>query len=336
MYKALLLAVTSLLLFLLSGCAQKVDVRALEPAEIDRIAYTRKITVTNFQNDKVGLSNKIEANLASLLIDNKNYFTIISRNDFDKIIKEQEIQNSGLVEEGAALSVGELIGAEAIISGNVSSPTSQDTHFVETRSKCGDKKCSYFVYYKVNCKNRAVGLSAEVRIVDIEKGDVIFADRLTRDAIYKHCSDYSSALPSTEMAAQKLSASMADEFTHRLSPHYKTFSVTLLEEPDLDYNDEQEKLLEVSLEYIEQGRYDKAEGYLGELIDTTESQSYVAFYNLGVIKEAQGKYAEAKEYYENADKLMVEPIDAINAAVVRIDSLIEKQAKLKKQMGESE
>ena len=335
MQKVILLAVSSLLLFLMSGCAQKVDVRALEPAEIDRIAYTRKITVTNFQNDRVGLSNKIEANLASLLIDNKNYFTIISRNDFDKIIKEQEIQNSGLVEEGAALSVGELIGAQAIISGNVSSPTSQDTHFVETRSKCGDKKCTYFVYYKVSCKNRAVGLSAEVRIVDIEKGDVIFADRLTRDAVYKHCSDYSSVLPSTEMAAQKLSASMADEFTSRLSPHYKTFSVTLLEDPDLDYNDEQEKLLEVSLDYIEQGRYDKAEGYLGELIDTTESQSYVAFYNLGVIKEAQGKYAEAKEYYENADKLMVEPVDAINAAVVRIELLIEKQEKLKKQMGES-
>lgn len=333
MQKVLLLTVSSLLVFLMSGCAQKVKIRALEPAEIDRIAYTKKITVTNFQNDRVGLSNKIEANLASLLIDNKSYFTIISRNDFDKIIKEQEIQNSGLVQENAALSVGELIGAQAIISGNVSSPTSQDTHFTETRAKCADKKCSSFVYYKVSCKNRAVGLSAEVRIVDIEKGDVIFADRLTRDAVYKHCSDYSSALPSTEMAAQALSASMADEFTSRLSPHYKTFDVSLLEEPDLDYSDEQEKLLEVSLEYIEQARYDKAEQYLGELIDTTESQSYVAFYNLGVIKEAQGKYIEAQEYYENADKLMVEPVEAINAAIVRIESLIAKHEKLKEQMG---
>lgn len=332
MRKVLLFMVSSILLFMMSGCAQKVTIRALEPAEIDRVAYTKKITVTQFQNDKVGLSNKIEANLASLVIDNKNYFTIISRNDFEKIIKEQHIHNSGLAEEGAAVTVGELIGAQAIISGNVSSPTSQDTHFAETRSKCGDKKCSYFVYYKVSCKNRAVGLSAEVRIVDVEKGDVIFADRLARDAVYKHCSDYSSALPSTEMAAQKLSASMADEFSARLSPHYKTFYVMLLEDPDLDYSDEQEDLLEVSLEYIEQGRYDKAEGYLGELIDTTESQSYVAFYNLGVIKEAQGKYVEAKEYYETADKLMVTPVRAINEAVVRIDSLIEKQEKLKLQM----
>ena len=320
------------MLFIMSGCAQKVAVRALEPAEIDRIAYTKKITVTQFQNDKVGLSNKIEANLASLMIDSKNYFTIISRNDFEKIIKEQHIHNSGLAEEGTAVTVGELIGAQAIISGNVSLPTSQDTHFTETRAKCADKKCSTFTYFKVSCRNRAVGLTAEVRIVDVQKGDVIFADRLARDEVYKHCSDYSSVLPSTEMATQKLSASMADEFTARLSPRYKTFDVILLEDPDLDYSDEQEEFLEVSLEYIEQGRYDKAEEFLGQLIDTTDSQSYVAFYNLGVVKEAQGKYVEAKEYYETADKLMVTPVKAINEAVVRIESLIEKQQKLKLQM----
>ena len=71
---------------------------------------------------------------------------------------------------------------------------------------------------------------------------------------------------------------------------------------------------------------------LGELIETTDSQSYVAFYNLGVVKEAQGQYSEAKEYYETADKLMVEPVKAINAAVVRIDSLIAKQERLKFQL----
>ncbi len=332
MRKVLFFGVSFFVLFFITGCAQKVQVRALEPAEIDRVAYTKKIAVVNFTNDRVGLSSKIEANLASFRLDDKNYFTIISRNDFDRIIQEQQIQNSGLAEDGAAVSAGELMGAQAIISGNVSAPTAQDTHFTETRAKCADKKCSTFTYYKVSCKNRAVGLSAEVRIVDVEKGDVIFADRLARDAVYKHCSDYSSALPSTEMASQKLASSMADEFTARLSPHYKTFEVTLLEKPDLDYNDEQEKLLEVSLLYIEQARYDKAEEMLGQLIETTDSQSYVAFYNLGVVKEAQGQYTEAKEYYETADKLMVEPVDAINAAVVRIDSLIAKQERLKLQL----
>ena len=238
------------LLFLMSGCAQKVNIRALEPAQIDRVAYTKKITVTNFINDRVGLSGKIEANLAGFIIDNKNYFTIVGRNDFEKIIKEQKIQNSGLVEQKTAVKVGELIGAQAIISGNVGSVTSQDSYFYETRAKCANKKCSELTYYKVRCKKRAVGLSAELRIVDVQKGDIIFADRLSKNSEHKHCSDYSSALPSADMAAQKLAVAMANEFTHKLTPHYRTFSVVLLEEPDLDYDDKQEKLLEVSLVYI--------------------------------------------------------------------------------------
>ncbi len=332
MQKKFFIIMTLTLLVLLSGCSQKVNVRVLEPAEIDRVAYTKKITVTDFSNDRVGLSRKIEANLANVAIDNKNYFTMISRNDFEKIIKEQKIQNSGLVEQGTAVKVGELIGAQAIISGNVGSPSSQDSSFYETRARCADKKCKTLTYYKVRCVNRAVGLWAEVRIVDVQKGDVIFADRLSKNRVYKHCSDYSSALPSRDMAAQTLAETMADEFTYRLSPRYRTFGVVLLEEPDLDYSDKQEELLEVSLKYIEHGRYDKAEQFLTQLIDSTASQSYVAFYNLGVVKEADGKYTEAKEYYEMADRLMMEPVKAINEAVVRIERLIAKAKKSQAQL----
>lgn len=332
MQKKVFFIVSVALLLIMSGCSQKVNVRVLEPAEIDRVAYTKKITVTDFSNDRVGLSRKIEANLANVNIDNKNYFTMISRNDFEKIIKEQKLQNSGLVEQKTAVKVGELIGAQAIISGNVGSPTSQDSSFYENRARCADKKCKTLTYYKVRCVNRAVGLWAEVRIVDVEKGDLIFADRLSKNRVYKHCSDYSSALPSRDMAAQSLADMMADEFTYRLSPRYRTFGVELLEDPDLDYSDKQEELLEVSLKYIEHGRYDKAEQFLTQLIDSTGSQSYVAFYNLGVVKEAEGKYTEAKEYYEMADRLMIEPVKAINAAVVRIESLIAKSKKSQAQL----
>ncbi len=332
MQKAVLFCVSGFFLFLMVGCSQKVQIKALEPAEVDRVAYTKKITVTNFQNDRVGLSNKIEASLGSFKIDGKNYFTMVSRNDFDKIIKEQKIQNSGLVEQNTAVEVGNLIGAQAIISGSVSSPTSQDSSYYETRAKCADKKCSELVYYKVRCLKRAVGLSAEVKVVDVQKGDILYANTLNKQNVYAHCLDDSRALPSMEMAAQNLSQVMANEFTYRLTPHYKHFEVVLLEEPDLDYTDKQEELLKVSLKYIEQGRYDKAERFLTDLIDATDSKSYVAFYNLGVIKEAEGKYEEAKEYYSYADNLMVEPVEEINNAVVRINSLIDKRQKTREQL----
>lgn len=316
----------------LSGCAQKVGMKALEPAEVDRVSNTKKITVTNFKNDRVGLSNKIEASLARFQLDNKNYFTLVSRNDFDKILKEQRLQNSGLIDPSKAVVVGELIGAQAIINGNVGTPSSQDSYYYEKRTKCANKKCDKLIKYRVRCKKRVVGLSSEVRIVDVAKGDVIFADTLFKSSEYRHCSDDSVAMPSTKMAAQKLASAMARSFSYKLTPHYRHFSVALLEDPDLDYNDDQEELLEVSLEYVEQSRYDKAEQLLKRLVDATDSQSYVPFYNLGVISEARGKYTEAKEYYAYADNLMLEPVEEINDAVRRIDRLITKREKTREQI----
>ena len=332
MNKTILLFIVTLIMFIMSGCAQKVNVRALEPAEIDRVAATKKVAVANFSNDNVGLSGKIEAKLARFRIDNKSYFTIVSRNDFNKIVEEQKIQNSGLVDQKTVVDIGHLIGAQAIISGNVGKATSQNSYFYVRRSRCADKKCKELIYYKVRCMKKVVGLSAELRMVDIAQGDIIYADTMNRSRTYTHCSDDSRALPSREMVAQDLAESIANSFIYKLTPHYRNFRVVLLEDPDLDYSDEQEKLLEVSLTYIEQGRFDKAEQFLFQLIDSTDSQSYVAFYNLGVVKEAQGNYLEAKEYYENADNLMIEPVQEINAAVIRINSLIEKRHRAQAQL----
>lgn len=321
-----------LLLIFLSACSQKVRIKALEPAQVDRISETKKIAVLNFKNDTVGLSRKIEAKLASFQINNKKYFTIVSRNDLDTIIQEQKLQSSGLVDEDSSVRVGELVGAEAIISGDVRRPSKQDSYFYEPRVRCANAKCSELSYYNVRCMKRVVSLAAEVRVVDVSRGDIIYADTLSRERVFKHCSDDSRALPTMTMVAQNLAESIANSFTYKLTPHYRVFSVSLLDDPDLDYTSEQEKLLEVSLEYIEQGRYDKAEQFLTRLIDSTGGKSYVAFYNLGVIKEAEGKYKEAKEYYDYADNLMIEPVAEINEAIVRINSLIAKREKTMKQL----
>ncbi len=328
-----LLAIFGISVFM-SGCAQKVVIHALEPAEVDRAAQTKKVSVAPFKNDRIGLSTKIEANLAKHRLDNEKYFTIVSRSDFDRIIKEQKIQNSGLIDEATAVEVGNLIGAEAIISGNVGKVTSTDTRFYEERTKCGDKKCKTLTKYKVGCTKRAIGLSAEVRMVDVVRGDIIYADTMSKSLVYKHCRDDSRALPSREMAAQSMAKSMANSFTFKLTPHYRRFEVTLLENPDLNYSDRQEELLEISLEYIKQGRYDKAERFLFDLIDSTQQQSYVAFYNLGVIKEAQGNYKDAKEYYGAADELMITPVEEINSAYLRINTLIAKRDRAYSQMSE--
>lgn len=319
-------------LFILSGCSQKVAIRALEPAEIDRATLTKKVSVAPFENDYEGLSNKIETNLVKQKIENKNYFTVISRKDFDKIIAEQKIQNSGLVDVSTVVDVGNLIGAQAIISGRVGEATSKDTHFFEERTKCVDKKCKESVTYTIRCTKRAVGLFADIRMVDISRGDIIYADTINKLSEFKQCQDSANGLPAVEAVLQRLANSIADDFVYKLMPHYRNFEVVLLDDPDIKYSSHEEKLLEASLEYIKQNRFEKAEKLLVDLIDSTEQKSYVPFYNLGVIKEAQGIYADAQKYYKMADDLVVEPVVEVSTAYVRIHSLIEKSNKAREQL----
>jgi len=321
-----------LLVFFMSACSQKVNVRSLVPAQVDRASLVKKVTVSSFKNDQVGLSGKIEATLTDQIIDNKHYFTIVNRSDFDKIIQEKKLQSSGLLKTSTVSEIGSLIGAESIISGDVSKITSSDSYYYAKRTKCADKKCKKRIKYKVRCLKRLIGLSAELRMIDVNRGDLIYANTLRDSAEYAHCTDDSQVIPDKDQVAQYLAQRIAKSFVYKLTPHYRNLRVVLLEKPDFKYSDNQERLLEVSLEYIEQKRYDKAEQFLVELIDSTDQRSYVPFYNLGVVQEIQGKYNDAQSYYATADSLMVEPVKEISSAYLRIQKTISNEKITQKQL----
>lgn len=316
----------------MGGCSQKVAVTTLEPAEIDRASKIKKVTVLDFVGDEAGLAQKIESRLSNEKVGGKNFFSVIERRGLKSIIEEQKLQSSSLVEPSEAIKLGNLTGAQAIISGNVGEVGASDTRYVGKRYKCLDKKCKEKSEYSVMCTKRSISLSAQVRMIDVERGDIIYADTIDRSAEWKHCLDDSNALPSVQSGVQVLSNKIAASFVAKLVPRYSTFEVTLLEDEDIDYGSKEEELLENSLEFIKQGRYDKAEMLLVELIDSTKQKSYVPFYDLGVIKEAQGEYAQAQEYYHRADALTKEPVAEINDAYNRIKTLIAKDEMAREQL----
>ena len=173
MNKYYLLFVTLLFTLFSTGCSNHVRVKALKPAEIDRATTTKNIAVVAFSRDRVGLSSKIESNLASHKIDGKIFFTIVNRSNLNQVIREQKLQNSGLVDTKDIVEVGELIGAQAIISGNVGKTSLSDSHFYERRVACADKKCKETYVYQVGCTKRVISLSADIKMVDVTRGDII-------------------------------------------------------------------------------------------------------------------------------------------------------------------
>jgi hypothetical protein len=327
-----ILLLCSSAMILASGCAQKVTVKALEPAEVERAAITKRIAVSGFKNDSVGLSQKVESEIAAKQLDGKAYFTTVSRSDIDKVVKEQRFQYSGLLNEEAAVELGKLVGAEALISGVISSTSSSDTGYSEKRSECADKKCKEMREYTVSCTKRTISLGAQIKMVDIAKGDIIYGNTIQENDYWTHCSDDRNALPSKSQGLDSLANTIAQKFVFKLAPHYIYYEVALLDKPDIDYSDRQEQELTSALEFIEHKRYDRSEKLLSGLMESTSNRSYVAAYNLGVVKEAQGQFEEAKTLYALADELTLKPVEEINDAINRIDQAILKRKRALAQM----
>lgn len=329
---------------LMTGCAQKVNIKALAPAEVGEMASKKKVAVTGFKNDKVGLSGKIESQIARHKLDKKKYFTVLSRKDINKVVSEQKLQSSDLLDQKTASRVGKLIGAQALINGEVASANGESGRYKKDMKECLSyyKKggCARWRFYKKDCFTTKATVSANINIVDVETGAIIYGDNITKDYNGDSCKLRSASLFSApqpllskKQAINKLAGDISSDFVRKITPNYVHFNVALLESIELDgVTSKQKQKFENSLEYIKAGRMIRAKAILQRLLDELNGQSYVVAYDNGVVCEALGKLEDAKKLYTMADNLTPKPIDEVNAAMNRIDSLIEKREEAKKQM----
>ncbi len=326
------LALFAFFLLFLTGCSKTVRVASLQPAEIDRAAVARRIAVYTFKNDRVGLTEKIETKAAAARVDGEPWFIVISRSDLYHILEELRLQESGLADEKQAVEAGKLLGATALITGRVTTVDAEDTHYTEKRYECVDKKCKEIRTYDVPCTERSAVVSAQIRLVDIARGDIIYADTIRKSRSWNRCTDSNTHIPSRHEALDMLADRIAETFVNRLTPHYVYHEIELLDTPDMDFTHEEKRMLENALKFLEHGRYDKAEKLLGELLRSTGEKSYVAAYDLGVVKEMKGELEAARSLYLLADRNCMEPNELIDAAVLRIEKSIRARDAALKQM----
>jgi len=333
-----------------TGCAQKVRIKALNPAEVGEMASKKKVAISNFKYDSVGLSGKIESQISKQKLDRKRYFTVLSRKDMAKVVAEQKLQSSELMDEATSSKVGKLIGAQAIINGEVATANAESSSYMEDREKClsyykDGSGCSRYRYYKVKCNTTQATVSANINIVNVETGAIIYGDTLSKEYSADSCKAGKTNLGlivltgapkqilSKRQALNRLASEIATEFVYKLTPNYIYFTVGLIDSIELeDVTDVQKNKFEIVLKYIKGARYDKAKRLLQDLMDDLDGRSYAVSYVYGVVYEASGDFDRAKELYTIADDLTVEPVAEINLAMNRIDTLIDKRDEARKQM----
>jgi len=321
-------------LVILSGCAKKVKVSGLKPALIDLEA--KNIAVLAFEYDKgIGLKGRIEANFSKVQFAGKPYFNVVDRKNTQQILQEHKLQYSGLLNEEQSVEIGELLGAEVLISGETAALTQNDQRHKETHRKCRKKRCKNsddYSYYKVWCDTRQIDYVVNIRAINVTLGSVPFSDSSAYSYASQHCTDDEIVMLTKWQVAAASADKLAKQFVAKFVPAYQTHEVTLLDDEDIDYTKREEELLDNSLLFIEQSRLDKAEKLLMDLLISTQHKSYVPAYNLGVVKEAQGELRKAATYYHLADSLQIKPVKEINQAVNRIGISILKRDQARKQL----
>ena len=163
----------------------------------------------------------------------------------------------------------------------------------------------------------------------------MFTDTYRESSEHAQCDDQSTVLPSKQDENTKLAGKIAQKLMVDIAPSYVYFWVTLLEDPDLEYNDMQKKLLENSLVMIDQKRIEKANELLKKLNQSLGGQSYVALYNLAITEEALGNVEEALKLLQMAENTAMnlgEINEEISTAITRTKKNLAELEKANKQL----
>ncbi|MCB4757003.1 MAG: CsgG/HfaB family protein [Elusimicrobia bacterium] len=167
------------LVFLFSGaflltaaCAPKTSVKMKQATTVEKTEkveskYTgpkRRIGVVDFQNKAPYAQGRIGDTATDIMITElvkTGKFIVVERDKLNKILDEQKLGQTGAIDPNTAAQVGKILGLNALLTGSV--------------SQFGVKKEGKDLLI-TQSKQQIVECTVDVRVVDTETGQVLFAD----------------------------------------------------------------------------------------------------------------------------------------------------------------
>jgi len=287
-------------------------------APAKRLEGVQKIAILNFENKGNFLLRKLGADFSDRLPDymtaellqdyrgaierkiymNKvptNVFSIIERNQIDKILAEQGLSVSGAIDESQAAQIGKLLGGDAIILGSLSYDYDDETYTRSYEKKDGAVVTTYY-------RNRKLNASATMKIVSVKTGEILGttseSDTKTDLASSKKGYPGTSAVKSPEVLAERAFKDIALDLVNYFAPYYEITSFDLRKIKFKKFKREAKDANKM----LNNGEMDKAYAIYKKIYEA-DSYNPVAAYNLGAIHEAVGNYKRAKQYYDIAYQL---------------------------------
>lgn len=154
------------------GCAPRTKVRGEDtmtatPTGHHRSDYTgpkRRIGVVDFENKSGYGQFRIGTAASDILVTElakTGKFVVVERDKLAKLMDEQKLQSSGAIDPRTAVELGRILGLNAIVTGAVSQ--------AGVKTEGSD-------YLLVRSKRQTAEVTVDIRVVDVETGQVLYAD----------------------------------------------------------------------------------------------------------------------------------------------------------------
>jgi hypothetical protein len=217
-----------------------------------------------------------------------NVFSLVERSELDKVLKEQNISNSGLIDDSQAATVGKLLGIDAIITGSVSYSHNDEQKTYSYTDKDGVKHSSY-------CIKRTVNAESHLKIIDVNTGQIIGTTVKNRAVSDEKCDDKKSALYSVEQLAKICYDDLATDLANYFNPVFIPYEFEFEKIKDKEYKDK----AQLAMDYLENGDLNSAFSILKSIYDI-DPYNTAAAANIARLYEVVGNYEKAYEFYNLA------------------------------------
>ena len=226
-----------------------------------------------------------------------NIYDIVERTQITQIIEEQKLGAAGFIDQNQAVELGNLLGVQAIIIGNISY-THKDSKYQETRTRKVNKQTTR---YKVKCKKREVNVTVRAKIVSAETAQILASTENSKNKKEATCEDRTNTLSPIDELINSCLEEASAEIAKYIAPTYEFAEYELEKIKSGKYKTQAEKAAELAEElkideayFIYKSAYDK-NPYNPELL-----------YNLCLMHEVVGNFEKAKEFagmaYQLKDK----------------------------------
>ena len=161
-----------MVLLVLAGCAPRTTVKqkqAITVKETERVEtkYTgpkRRVAIVDFENKTAYGARRLGTAATDILISElgkTGKFILVERDKMEKLLEEQKLGMTGIIDPTTAARMGRILGVNAIVTGSIS----------QFGVKTGGSE-----YVIVQSKRQEAEATVDIRVVDVETGQILFTD----------------------------------------------------------------------------------------------------------------------------------------------------------------